>query len=523
MGRRQNGRPVISPATHDRPKPVALLEVPWHELEALVSLHRVSIAPTSPLRLLLDDYSPGSSATPTGQSEQQSAAWALDALHILAAPRQLLTLDCAARADAPAMLVNDGHFLVRFDVGSDGVSLSPPCTHRQFAGLIVDLVQPGESGSRSPAIHLTKRCLHYLIALADLGIFDEHLETVTRHAAESAVRSVDTREPHTALEALQAEEFILLEDALARANPVRLAVVRSLVSTAALSLHAVELADAVAGRSRREAVSLTGDRARSIYIPPTDHDPDHDVLLEALPATRDGLCAAVQRLLEPPAAPPRRPTIAYDGATAKLLNDPGHAAETPQWRNSTIEQIVAPTDSDERPPGALLSPTATIEIVTREVEASWGRRYLFAFDRECIVEWALEGSLVSWRKLDAGYFFERVRELIPAPNIRGSRAMPIDHAAWKSLFTHNTMQSAHVRAPADLHPLAAADGMTTSTVGISRMIDGTLETRELLLVWTSSDAWQLASAEAGYTASSIIAADIRDAILDALSLDSPNT
>lgn len=490
---------IAESATHD-PEPEWPLTLTRAELAALYDRLEISVSAASPLAPLVRT---GPNSGLVDPDPLHLSPQVVDALRVLAAPRQLLLLRNARGGNAadgqlPRGFLNDDTHVVRFDVGSRGCIVDRPWDIEGFVLLVSELVSMRSGqGAEDPTTMVSQRFLEAIVALRQLGLFSSE-EPIARDEIEAAIGSIPgcaTGAPQL-LSALERDGVLSIGEQTVLAQPQWRERNPHLVRPAQLALEAIELADLQAGRVRRRRVAVLGDpAARVLFLPTACDEPPRHVALEMRPATPDAVAGAVRQALAAPLAPPTSPVL--DGRCASLdtagPSQVGGSAS--QWRLSTLEQLIAPLDSGQEPPAALLAPCATIEVTSAAPATGGLARHLFSLDGQGAAEWALSGSWVRWRELEPCEILQRLGQLIPAgaPASAGPAAGTVPASVVRNAFGENGTSTRTAVSPlCELHTTFGEQDLTLHLIRSRCGADAGRREDVLLVVSSASESsWRL--------------------------------
>lgn len=382
------------------------LTLTWQALADSLAAIGLEASPTSPIARFL----------PSRRSEaaERPAQELIPVLGLLARPRQALVVRVGDHSGQLSMFLSDGALVARFDRGSDGCIVSRPSGPDGFAVLVAGLAP--KQPSSLPPVAITRTSFESLRQLRRIGLFAYEGQAVPLDDAARMIGEVARgRDPLEILDALERDEILMLDGGLVRAAPDRPRNHGPLVGPAVVSIRAAQCADSKADRSRDEALLVLGTNAAAVaYLPPHPDEQRLDTIVDVVPATAPVIAAAVQQLLAPPLAPPSTPTAECAHAPSLWLAPGPHddASHDIPWRKDTLEDAAARSHlgGDDAPPAALLSPSATIEILARHGGVPV-ERHIFAMDERAAVEWTIRGSRLFWREHDAISLAGRVDRL----------------------------------------------------------------------------------------------------------------
>ena len=337
-------------------------------------------------------------------------------LSALAGPRQLLIARAGDTDPDPlTFYLNDGSRIVRFGLLEDGCLASGWHTHAEFAAALGSRLHLTEGGR--PAVdQVADRLLRGLAAMLDAGLSATTGSSLALDAAKAAIARelAPGVDPDAALLALTDDGIAVVDAQGLRFREEWVERFGYLLAPPALVIHAIELADASAGRWRPRRLLILGQADRRLaYFPDSGTDPLADVVLALPEATIDVFEQAIAALLAPPLMPPNRPVCAYGGSPAKWLSNPADDASVtmPAWTTSAPESVA----SDAHETGhALLHPGATVEILASATGSAHRTLHVLALTAGNAVEWTLDGSMVRWRPLNRSQTSARLQELVSA-------------------------------------------------------------------------------------------------------------
>lgn len=392
------------------------LRLTWGTLAGQLAAIEIEASPTSPITRFLSSAS--------SVAAERPAREALPALDLLARPRQVLVVRVREDLGPLSMFLSDGALVARFDCGSKGCIVSKPSGLDEFTGFVSTLVP--RQASALPPLAITRTSFESLRQLRRIGLFAADGGTVPLAVAVEAIgRVARGRDPLEILRALARDEIVVLDGDDVRAGSDWARNAGPAGDPVLVSIRAAQCGDGTCDRSRDKTLLMLGDDAGAVaYLAPHADDPRMDTIVDIVPATAPVIAAAVQDLLAPPLAPPSAPIA--DRARAPdfwLTSEPdGDPSRNMGWREDTLEDAAARfhLGRPDAPPAALLSPSATITVLTRH-GAEPVARHVFAIDDHAAVEWTLRGSRLLWREHDAHSLADRVEGLADSPQMTGDQ------------------------------------------------------------------------------------------------------
>ena len=470
----------------------------WQELRDVLARHDIAVAPASPIRAVAEQLRP-QDTSPRANDPGASA------VRVVAQARQYVTVRSNGH-EQESLYVNDGRACVRWASDQDGVTLGMPLPHAEFAaGISLGVANAGEApaGERRA---VSRALLSRIAAARGSGLFLDgasvsraELESVATGAAPAERAGRIVEDLVSAAVAVEEGDRVRASAAWVRENPF-------LVEEPRLTLRAVELTGTETPRQPPRAVSVLGSSdARLVYDPGTSLPEEGDILLGLARLSRKSLARAVVTLLGAPVSPPNAPGGDYDGDPWDwFTGEP--STDLPPWRNCTFADIAVPATGEAAAPAAMFAPAATIQVLAWSRDRAETASKTLALAPDCAVEWAMEGSRVRWRALDAPGTARWLQELTAIVHANGTAAATSEELR---LGRHELtgLIGARDQAPAapgaDPRLLALAGGETIWVlVRVLVGPGGPPRARELLIGSSVAGAWWFTPAEHGYAARS---------------------